>query len=137
MEINEDLLIKAVRALEEEKGTAHAESVSRHLGPIADDGRCFDAGVVADDLEELESRGNLSALLLSTGTTVGGYLERASHTQCPTSNSVRDARPLRSRMGPHVARRDAPCDEIERTAVEACSDTGSQAAATWPRWRAR
>jgi hypothetical protein len=60
MEINEDLLIKAVRALKESKGIAHAESVSRHLGPVADDGCCFDAGVVADDLEELESRGKLT-----------------------------------------------------------------------------
>jgi hypothetical protein len=60
MEINEDLLIKAVRALKESKGTAQAESVSRHLGPIADDGCCFDAGVVADGLEELESRGKLT-----------------------------------------------------------------------------
>jgi hypothetical protein len=57
--IDEDLLIEAVRVLNEEQSIAHAERVSNHLGPIADDGRCFDVDVVADDLEELESRGKL------------------------------------------------------------------------------
>jgi hypothetical protein len=59
MEIDEDLLIRAVRTLNEAKSTAHAENVSKHLGPIADDGDCLDAQVVADELEELESRGIL------------------------------------------------------------------------------
>jgi hypothetical protein len=59
VDIDEDLLINAVRALNEAKSTAHAESVSKHLGPIADDGGCFEAQVVADELEELESRGKL------------------------------------------------------------------------------
>jgi hypothetical protein len=59
VDIDEDLLISAVRALNEAKSTAHAESVSKHLGPIADDGGCFEAQVVADELEELESRGTL------------------------------------------------------------------------------
>jgi hypothetical protein len=59
VEIDDDLLIKAVRALNEAKSTAHAESVSKHLGPIAGDGDCFEVGVVADELEELESRGKL------------------------------------------------------------------------------
>ena len=59
MTIDEDLLIKAVHALNEAKSVAHAERVSSHLGPIADDGRCFDVRVVADDLEELEARGKI------------------------------------------------------------------------------
>jgi hypothetical protein len=57
--IDEDLLIEAVRVLNEAKSVAHAERVSSHLGPIADDGRCFDVDIVADDLEELESQGKL------------------------------------------------------------------------------
>lgn len=59
MTIDEDLLIEAVRVLNEAKSVAHAERVSSHLGPIAGDGRCFDVDIVADDLEELESQGKL------------------------------------------------------------------------------
>ena len=59
VEIVEGLVIKAVRALNEANSTAHAESVSNHLGPIAGDGDCFDAHIVADELEGLESRGRL------------------------------------------------------------------------------
>jgi hypothetical protein len=59
MTIDEDLLIQAVRVLNEAKSVAHAERVSSHLGPIAGDGRCFDIDIVADDLEGLESQGKL------------------------------------------------------------------------------
>jgi hypothetical protein len=59
VKIDEDLLIEAVRTLNDAKSIAHADRVSDHLGPIGDDGRCFDVRVVADDLEELESRGKL------------------------------------------------------------------------------
>ena len=38
---------------------AHAENVSVELGQIADVGGYFDARIVADDLEELESLGRL------------------------------------------------------------------------------
>jgi hypothetical protein len=57
--IDEELLIEAVRALNEAKSVADAERVSSHLGPIAGDGRCFDVEIVADGLQELESRGKL------------------------------------------------------------------------------
>jgi hypothetical protein len=59
MTIDEDLLIHAVRVLNEAKSVAHAARVSSHLGPIAGDGRCFDVDIVADDLEDLESQGKL------------------------------------------------------------------------------
>ncbi len=57
--IDEDLLLKAARAVHEAGKSAHAVNVRVELGKIADDGGYFDVMVVADDLEELESLGKL------------------------------------------------------------------------------
>ena len=57
--IDEGLLLEAVRDVTEAGRSAHAENVSVELGQIADVGGYFDARIVADDLEELESLGRL------------------------------------------------------------------------------
>jgi hypothetical protein len=79
--IDEDLLIEAVRVLNEAKSVAHAERVSSHLGPIAGDGRCFDVDIVADDLEDLESRGKLKR-----APAVAWDSEQTLRTRCSASN---------------------------------------------------
>jgi hypothetical protein len=57
--VDEDLLLEAVRVLTEAGKPAHADNVRERLGQTADDGGYWDARDVADDLEELESRGKL------------------------------------------------------------------------------
>jgi hypothetical protein len=57
--IDEDLLVQAVRELQEAGQEAHAFNVRTQLGTIADDGGYFDAMVVASDLAELESLAKL------------------------------------------------------------------------------
>ena len=57
--IDEDELVKAVRALNAGGRPARADTVSIELGAIADDGRHWDLMAVADDLAELESLGKL------------------------------------------------------------------------------
>jgi hypothetical protein len=57
--IEEDLLLEAVRVVNEAGRPAHAENVRKYLGQLAESGGYFDVGIVAADLEELESRGKL------------------------------------------------------------------------------
>jgi hypothetical protein len=57
--IDEDQLLDAVRVVNEAGRPAHAENVRKYLGQVADAGRYFNVGVVAADLEELESLGKL------------------------------------------------------------------------------
>ena len=53
--IDEELLLDAVRVVNEAGRPAHAENVRKYLGEVADAGGYFNVGVVAADLEELES----------------------------------------------------------------------------------
>ena len=78
--IVEGLLLGAVRVVNAAEKAANAENVRVQLGKIADDGRYFDVWVVADDLADLESRGNSNSLPLSTGAAVSRRLRRASRT---------------------------------------------------------
>jgi hypothetical protein len=57
--IDEDVLLDAVWEINEAGKRARADNVRHELGEIADDGGYFDVMVVADDLAELESRGEL------------------------------------------------------------------------------
>ena len=58
--IDSESLLGAVARLVNEAGKpAHAENLSVELGQISDVGSYFDARIVADDLEELESLGRL------------------------------------------------------------------------------
>ncbi len=59
MVIDEDLLLEAVRDVNEAGNPAHAETVRVDLGKLADDGGYFDVRVVAADLKELVSLGKL------------------------------------------------------------------------------
>ena len=60
MVIDEDELLQAVVRVVNEGNPAHAGNVRVKLGKIADDGDYFDVGVVAADLAELESLGELA-----------------------------------------------------------------------------
>jgi hypothetical protein len=57
--IDEELLLDAVRVVDGAGRPAHAENVRKYLGQAADTGGHFNVGVVAADLEELESLGKL------------------------------------------------------------------------------
>jgi hypothetical protein len=57
--IQEEELVKAVRALNSAGRPARADTVSIELGAIADDGGYWNVAIVADDLAKLESLGKL------------------------------------------------------------------------------
>jgi hypothetical protein len=57
--IDEDELVKAVRALNAAGKPARAHTLSIEPGAIADDGGHWDVMTIADDLAELESLGKL------------------------------------------------------------------------------
>jgi hypothetical protein len=60
VKVDEEVLLDAVRDLQNAGKLAHAENVRVELGEgIADDGGYFDVGDVADDLAELMSIGKL------------------------------------------------------------------------------
>ena len=59
MVIDEDQLLDAVRVVNGAGRPVHAENVRKYLGQFADEGSYFEVGVVAADLEELESLGKL------------------------------------------------------------------------------
>jgi hypothetical protein len=58
--IDEDQLLDAVRVVNGAGRPVHAENVRKYLGEFADEGGYFEVGVVAADLEELESLGKLN-----------------------------------------------------------------------------
>ena len=87
MVIDPALLLGAVARLVNEAGMpAHAENVSVELGQIAVAGGYFDARIVADDLEELESSEDSNAWASSTGAAVTRRERRASRTGRWTPN---------------------------------------------------
>jgi hypothetical protein len=57
--IDEDELVKAVRALNAAGRPARSDTVSIQLGAVADDGSYWDVTTVADDLAELATIGKL------------------------------------------------------------------------------
>ncbi len=59
MEIDEDLLIEAVRDVHQARESADATTLTVALGPSADDGGFWDVTTVANNLAELESVGKL------------------------------------------------------------------------------
>ena len=59
MVIDEDQLLDAVRVVNGAGRPVHAENVRKYLGELADEGNYFEVGVVAADLEELESLAKL------------------------------------------------------------------------------
>jgi hypothetical protein len=49
----------STRCVSSTGGPVHAENVRKYLGQFADEGGYFEVGVIAADLEELESLGKL------------------------------------------------------------------------------